>query len=165
MAVLPEDRRESGGGPTREQELNSAIAKAVFRLNGQLIEMAEDLAAPAGLTAARWRVLSSVLDEPLSVADIARRFGITRQSVQRVADLLVEEGLAEYRPNPAHRRAKLVCPTEAGRDRVRRIGPGHRAASTRLVDEVGTDRLRDILEGLEVLSRAYHDAATVLDGA
>lgn len=165
MAVLPEERRASGGGPTREQELNSAIAKAVFRLNGQLIEMAEDLAAPAGLTAARWRVLASVLDEPLSVADISRQFGITRQSVQRVADLLVEEGLAEFRPNPAHRRAKLVCPTEAGRDRVRRIGPGHRAASTRLVDEVGVDRLRELLEGLEALARAYDGAATVLDDA
>lgn len=52
--------------------------------------------------------------------------GITRQSVQRVADVLVEAGLAEYRPNPAHRRAKLLAPTEDGLAAVRGIVPGHR---------------------------------------
>ncbi len=41
--------------------------------------------------------------------------GLTRQSVQRIADLLVERGLAAYADNPAHRRAKLVTPTSAGR--------------------------------------------------
>ena len=39
---------------------------------------------------------------------------MTRQGVQRVADLLVEHGLAEYQPNPAHRRAKLLACTETG---------------------------------------------------
>ena len=40
--------------------------------------------------------------------------GLTRQAVQRIADLLVDRGLAEYRPNPDHRRAKLLACTEAG---------------------------------------------------
>lgn len=170
LVVLPEhdddpatESQDIGAGPTWEQELNSSVAKAVFRLGGQLVEIAETLAAPAGLTAAWWRVLGSVVDEPLPVVDIARRFGLTRQSVQRVADLLVEQGWAEYRPNPAHRRSKLVCPTDAGRARVRRIGPGHRALSARLVDEVGPERLREMLAGLEALSRGYHVAATVID--
>jgi DNA-binding MarR family transcriptional regulator len=34
--------------------------------------------------------------------------GLARQSVQRIADLLVDKSLAEYLPNPAHARAKLV---------------------------------------------------------
>lgn len=170
LVVLPEhhdeldgEPRDTGNGPTWEQELNSSVAKAVFRLNGQLVEIAEDLAAPAGLTAAWWRVLGSVLAEPLPVADIARRFGITRQSVQRVADMLVDKGLAEYRPNPAHRRAKLLCPTDAGRSRVRRIAPGHRALSTRLADELGPDRLREALACLDELSHAYRVAAPAPD--
>ena len=37
--------------------------------------------------------------------EIGRQMGVSRQGVQRVADLLVERGLAEYQPNPAHRRA------------------------------------------------------------
>lgn len=52
-----------------------------------------------------------MLREPLPVIGIAREIGITRQNVQRTADILVEQGLAEYGPNPAHRRAKLLRPT------------------------------------------------------
>ena len=52
--------------------------------------------------------------QPLSVAAIARTMGLTRQSVQRTADLLVQDGLAEYHENPHHRRAKLVQLTPRG---------------------------------------------------
>ena len=79
-----------------------------FRLNGQLLAVAEELARPVGLTAAWWQVLGAALGEPQSVSEIARAMGLTRQSVQRIADLLVERGLAAYADNPAHRRAKLV---------------------------------------------------------
>ena len=108
------------------QQLLSDSALTAFRLNGQFLAVAEALAAPAGLTATRWQVLGAVLSEPLSVSDIAREMGITRQSVQRTADLLAEQGLVTFRDNPAHRRAKLVDITEAGLSAVRLINPGHR---------------------------------------
>lgn len=132
----------------------SGVAKTIFRLNGQLIALAERLAQPAGLTAAWWQVLGVVLSDPLSVAEIARNIGVTRQSVQRVADLLVDRGLAEYRPNPAHRRAKLLCPTSDGRATVRRIGPSHAAFARRLADEVGAEQLQRTLDDLARLSKA-----------
>lgn len=87
-----------------EAELLSAAALTAFRLNGQFFALAETLARPVGLTAAWWQVLGAV-SAPLPVSAIAREMGITRQSVQRIADLLVDKGLAEYRPNPAHRLA------------------------------------------------------------
>src|SRR4051794_37781804 len=113
----------------QEQELLSGSALAVFKLNGQFLALAEELTRPVGLTAAWWQVLGAVLPEPLSVAGIARDMGITRQSVQRIADLLVDQGLAEYRDNPAHRRAKLLAPTAAGRAAVHRIDPAHARAA------------------------------------
>ena len=117
---------------TREQDLLSGTALAVFRLNGQFLGVAEELARPAGLTAARWQVLGAVLGEALPVAGIARAMGITRQSVQRIANLLVDQGLAEYVPNPAHRRAKLLRPTAEGRAAIERIDPGHATLAKRL---------------------------------
>lgn len=115
----------------------SQAALTVFRLNGQVLSVAERLARPAGLTAARWQVLGAVLYEPLPVAGVARAMGITRQSVQRVADLLVGQGLAEYRPNPAHRRAKLLAITDEGRAAVRRINPGHAEFAVALSGAMG----------------------------
>ncbi len=83
---------------TRDQELLSALAKTAFRLNGQFLAIGEELARPAGLTAAWWLVLSTVLDRPLTVAEVAREIGVTRQSVQRIAEVIVDRGLAGYRP-------------------------------------------------------------------
>jgi DNA-binding MarR family transcriptional regulator len=134
------------------QDLLSRGALGVFRLNGQFLSVAEELARPAGLTAAWWQVLGAVLGEPLPVAGIARAMGITRQSVQRIADLLVERGLAAYRPNPAHRRAKLLAPTERGRAAVARIGPGHAAFADRLAQAMGEAELTEAVRLLERLS-------------
>ena len=137
---------------TREQELLSALAKTAFRLNGQFLAIGEELARPAGLTAAWWLVLSSVFDRPLTVAEVAREIGVTRQSVQRIADVLVDRGLAEYRPNPAHRRANLLTPTSAGRAAIRRIGPEHAVFARRLSAEHTTKGLERALAAATRLS-------------
>ncbi|MEV0619730.1 helix-turn-helix domain-containing protein [Nonomuraea sp. NPDC050404] len=130
------------------------MALGAFRLNGQFLRVAEGLAQPAGMTAAWWQVLGAVLREPLPVAGIARAMGMTRQGVQRIADLLVERGLAEYRPNPAHRRAKLLRPTAAGRESIDRITPAHQDFADRLVGELGAEQARECLEVVRRLSAA-----------
>jgi DNA-binding MarR family transcriptional regulator len=142
-----------------EQDFLSGAALTAFRLNGQFLTLAEDLAKPAGLTAAWWQVLGAVLPGPLSVAGIAREMGMARQSVQRIADLLVERGMAEYADNPAHRRAKLLVVTDAGLAAVRRIDPRHRDAAHALVAILGTDRAAEVLAALTELSRALDDLA------
>jgi DNA-binding MarR family transcriptional regulator len=142
------------------QELLSRSALGVFRLNGRFLAVAEDLARPAQLTAAWWQVLGAVLPEPLPVAGIAREMGITRQSVQRIADVLVERGLAVYRPNPAHRRAKLLAPTEEGLAAVRRIGPGHAAFADRLAEAFGEAELAEAVGVLERLSKVLDQIST-----
>lgn len=139
---------------TREQEILSALAKSAFRLNGRFLAIGEDLARPAALTASLWLVLGSVLDQPRTVADIARDIGVTRQSAQRTADLLVGRGLAAYRPNPAHRRAKLIEPTPDGRRAVGKIAPGHRAYAQRLVAVVGLDEAERLVAALTTLVQA-----------
>ncbi|MEU6711136.1 MarR family transcriptional regulator [Nonomuraea sp. NPDC046802] len=135
-------------------DLLSGLALGAFQLNGQFMEVAEGLARPAGMTAAWWQVIGAVLYQPLPVAGIARVMGMSRQGVQRIADLLVERGLAEYQPNPAHRRAKLLQPTPAGREAVAKIVPGHQAFADRLVAELGPDRARACLDALTHLSTA-----------
>ncbi|WP_406059682.1 MarR family transcriptional regulator [Streptomyces sp. NBC_01077] len=144
-----------------QQDALSRTALGVFRLNGQFLAVSEKLAEPAGLTAAWWQVLGAVLQEPLPVAGIARVMGITRQSVQRIADLLVREGLAAYEPNPAHRRAKLLTPTEAGRAAIARIEPGHAHLAALLMRELGGQEAFDeTVRVLDRLSAALEAAGT-----
>ena len=144
---------------TEEQLLMSGIAKTVYRLNGHVLSIAEDLASPVGLTGAWWQVLASVLREPMSVADIARFIGNSRQAVQRIADRLVEEGLVEFHDNPAHARAKLVAPTEKGRSAVRAIAPAHAELADHLATEYGKDKLAHLLALMQDLEIAFEEIA------
>ncbi|WP_203187078.1 MarR family winged helix-turn-helix transcriptional regulator [Streptomyces pratensis] len=132
----------------------SRTAIGVFRLNGRFLSVAEELAGPVGLTAARWQVLGAVLAEPLPVSGIARAMGITRQSVQRIADLLVDRGFAEYVANPSHRRAKLLRPTAEGRAAVSRMDPAHAEFAERLAGELGEEEFARTVQVLERLSAA-----------
>jgi DNA-binding MarR family transcriptional regulator len=113
---MPERRSAAG-------DLLTELLLKVFRLNGRFLDVAGQITQGTGLTAARWQVLGAVLPGPLSVASVARSMGLTRQSVQRLADVLVVEGLCEYRENPAHQRAKLLSPTSDGWAAIRRIHP------------------------------------------
>jgi DNA-binding MarR family transcriptional regulator len=81
--------------------------------------------------------------------------------VQRNADLLVADGLAEYVPNPAHRRAKLLRPTDEGLAAVRRIDPAHAAFAERLAAELGREELELVVETLTRLSAALDSVNTV----
>ena len=140
--------------PAEQAEVGALLTDVIlttFRLNGRLMEVAQEFAAAGGITAAWWQVLGGVLDEPRTVAEIGRRMGMTRQGVQRVADLLAERGLAEYRPNPAHRRAKLLACTEAGYWAIRQISLVVVPWGNRVGAVIGADELRAALTTMERL--------------
>jgi DNA-binding MarR family transcriptional regulator len=89
----------------------------VFRLNGRLLQVGDELVKPVGLTSSRWQILGVVEHAPASVAHVAREMELTRQNVQRMADLLAADGMVEYTDNPHHhRRAKLMKITPRGRE-------------------------------------------------
>jgi DNA-binding MarR family transcriptional regulator len=99
------------------QEAVTDLVLETFRLNGRLLVTGDALVADLGLTSARWQVLGAMALSavPLSVAQIARNMGLTRQAVQRLANEMQADGLVRFAPNPHHQRAKLVLLTAAGK--------------------------------------------------
>jgi DNA-binding MarR family transcriptional regulator len=153
--------RERWPEPQPETAAGAALTDlilATFRLNRRLLDAAQRLAAEGEITAVAWQVLGGVLDRPRTVADVGRRMGMTRQGVQRVADVLVERGLAEYRPNPAHQRAKLLVCTEDGYWAIRRISIAQHPWADEVGSAVGTAQLRRALEVTEQLIRVLDEA-------
>lgn len=126
----------------------------VFRLNGRLLAAGDRLTRPAGQTSARWQVLGAIDPEPRTVSQIARVMGLTRQSVQRTADLLHAEDIVTYADNPAHRRAKLVTLTPRGRSVLNRISKRQVVWANDLGARIGESEVR---RGLKVL-RAFRQA-------
>ncbi|HEX6275528.1 MAG TPA: MarR family winged helix-turn-helix transcriptional regulator [Polyangiaceae bacterium] len=149
MRSKPTRARRSPAG----DELTELVLK-VFRLNGQLLATADRITEGTRLSAARWQVLGAVLPAPLTVAGVARSMGLTRQSVQRLADVLVEEGICEYRENPAHRRAKLLAPTARGLAAIERIHPIQVAWADRVGAKLGLRQLETVNRLLNLLISA-----------
>ncbi|MFY1825371.1 MarR family winged helix-turn-helix transcriptional regulator [Myxococcus fulvus] len=134
----------------------TALVLEIFQNNGLLLAAGDRLAAPSGLTSARWQVLGVVDHAPAPVANVARAIGLTRQSVQQTADALEAEGFIEYEENPHHRRAKLMRLTAKGRERLREVEArqlawanklGGKLTAASLKTVVGT--LREVREALE----------------
>ena len=145
-----------------EDPVNDLVL-TIFWLNGFFLDAADRLTAGSGLTTARWQVLGAVLHEPLTVAAIARDMGLARQSVQRTANLLVEEGLCEFVPNPAHRRARLLSVTDHGLETLRQLGPRAIAWSKRVRESVGDDVIDAATVSVrELMSALARDEAQLL---
>lgn len=125
------------------------------------------IAAPAGLTPAWWQVLGATLREPLPVAEIARRvgLGLARQSVQRVADLLVENGWATYAENPHHKRAKLLQATEQGRATVRGLAADQHAWADHVGSAGGADELSATLATVHRIVEASREYRALISAA
>src|SRR5262245_65949851 len=102
---------------TPEGDAATDVVLATFRANGLLLAAGHRLAAQEGLTAARWQVLGAVAlaGRPLTVPQIARRMGLTRQAVQATVNQLHRDTLIETSDNPDHRRSPLINLTERGR--------------------------------------------------
>ncbi|MCH5642450.1 MarR family winged helix-turn-helix transcriptional regulator [Gordonia sp. ABSL49_1] len=129
----------------------------VFELAGLLRRSGEAVAAEEGQTQARWQLLSAVSERSLTVPQAARRLGVTRQGVQRVANDLVAAGLAELRANPDHRTSPLLETTENGREVLRAITARAAVVNDRLADTVEPAELastRDTLKRLIVALKA-----------
>ena len=101
--------------PTKADNLTT-ISLSVFRLNGQLVEWGNHFSQPHGLTTARWQVLGAIAlaPQPPNIPQIAATMGVTRQGVLKQVNLLVDEGLIQPLPNPAHKRSPLYALTEVG---------------------------------------------------
>lgn len=93
------------------------LVLSVFRLNGLLIAQGDNMTRNLGLTSARWRVIGVVAlsSAGVTVPGIARVLGQSRQAVQRITDVMVEDGLLVYLPNPKHRKSVLVNLTDTGK--------------------------------------------------
>ena len=114
----------------------------VIQLEAHFSRAGETIAAAGGQTLARWLTLEMVAEQPATVAQVARKLGLTRQSVQRIADLLEEDGLTEYVDNPAHQTSRLLRLRPRGRQILNRIQAAQRTWANTVGARIGEANLR-----------------------
>ena len=133
---------------------------ATFRANGLMLGAGDGLASEEGLTSARWQVLGAIrlAGRPLTVPQIARRMGLTRQSVHVTVNRLVDEGLLTLAPNADHRRSQLVGLNEDGTAKYSAVDARQAVWVNRLA--AGIDRIE-----LETTARVLDELCRRLEAA
>ena len=102
---------------TQKGQNFTEIVLEIFKVSGLLATEGDRLTRESGLSSARWKVLGALemSNNPLTVPQIARIMGLTRQAVQRLADAMAADGLLGSENNPQHKRANYVVLTKKGR--------------------------------------------------
>jgi len=131
-------------------------------LNDRLTAAGDALVADLGLTSARWQVLGAVVTtgEASTVSDLARTLGLTRQSVQRVANDLVKRGLLRLINNPAHARARLLDLTPKGEQAYTEATRRRQPWAETLAVGLNEDDVRTALRVVKTLNRALINSAS-----
>ncbi len=97
-------------------EKMTALTAAVRAVFNRLKAFADDLHGDLEVTAAMRAVMETLAAEgAMTVPQIARLKGVTRQHIQLLADALGQGGLATVKENPAHRRSSLIGLTDKGK--------------------------------------------------
>ena len=99
------------------------IILEIFRLNGAMLNVGNELTKPFGLTSARWQIMGALVEanRSLTVPQIARRRGLSRQGVQRIVNDLKKLGLLVLEFNIDHKRAPLVSMSEEGENKIKQV--------------------------------------------
>jgi DNA-binding MarR family transcriptional regulator len=108
---------------TPEGHLFTELVLEAFKLSGLLTAEGDRITAEHGLSSARWKILGSLArsDASLTVPQIARVMGQTRQAVQRLVEIMHKDGLLDLLSNPNHKRAKLVTLSSKGKEHYAKL--------------------------------------------
>ncbi len=95
---------------TKSGNLFTQLTLCVFKLSGLLSNEGDKMTKEFGITSSRWKILGAITmsQTPLTVPQIGREMGQSRQAVQRLVDVMINDGLLTLVDNPNHKRAKYV---------------------------------------------------------
>jgi DNA-binding MarR family transcriptional regulator len=131
----------------RAEKLTEVIVE-VLCLRGSLERCGTRLTRPFGQTPARRQVLAAIWGDSRTVPQNARRMGLSRQGVQRIADLLVKEGLAGFVDNIGHRSSPILQLSDEGILTIEGINQAQIEWSHKLGRKLNLHDLEITLQGL-----------------
>jgi DNA-binding MarR family transcriptional regulator len=101
------------------------------------------------LTRAHSLIFAQLNTKGTRTAEIARRAGISRQAVHQTVQELQRLGLVRLVPDPTNRSAKLVVPTDRGRDSIHMAKATLADLEGQLAQRLGRQRVQALRQALE----------------
>lgn len=98
------------------------------------------------LTPAEGKIFGTLRGRRLTISEIARLRGVSRQSVHRTVSGLVERGYLRLESAEGSRRDKVVVVTPLGQRQRERVGEHLRALEDEIAEVIGKERLETLRE-------------------
>ena len=133
------------------------IVVEIFKLSGLLATEGDRISAPLKLSSSRWKILGALArsGHELTVSQIARNMGQSRQAVQSLVNVLSEQGLIEFIDNPHHKRARLVSLSNEGKGIYAQMEDIQVPWANQLADGLAIEDLKTTLDTLKNLSNLF----------
>jgi DNA-binding MarR family transcriptional regulator len=153
MSRVPSGRIPVLAGQQRPTNLVVLLREAFVALNDlvftRLAERGHGAVRPA-----HGAVFQYLDDTGTTVSVLAERAQMTKQAMAELVGHLEAHGYLARVPDPTDRRAKLVLPTDRGRDVITIAQQFAPEVEERLTRQLGPQRLRALREDLDAIRRA-----------
>ncbi len=106
------------------------------------------------ITAPERAVMEFLLEEKLTVPEIAAKFDVSRQHIQTNVNSLIEKDLVKTEINPRHRRSNLIVLTEQGGQLFKEITQKDRFAVQILFENVSQ---ADCKQSLDTINKMLNN--------
>jgi DNA-binding MarR family transcriptional regulator len=102
----------------QEQCFEGNLGWLLYRAHWALATEMTAALAPLGVSGRQYHVLRAALSGERTQKDLAEMVGLDKTTMVVTIDELERDGLAERRPSPEDRRARVIAVTKAGRRKV-----------------------------------------------
>lgn len=133
-----------------------AVIDEMLRLQSCFEELFAEVANASSLSTLQKLVVFAVFEAPVppTVPQIGRDLGHPRQVIQRVVNELVDAGLMEKAPNPHHKRASLLIPTEKAKKMSREAEARAFDTAEAFLGTINAMRCNNLIRELKALRQA-----------
>jgi DNA-binding MarR family transcriptional regulator len=138
------------------------LGERYLTVHHRMFRAVNDAMSGCGLSMARTKVLRRLHEQgPTRQSVLAADFELSPHSITDIVDGLERFGLAERRPDPADRRAKLVAITDAGEASLDVANVTRERLLTQIFGALSEDDRATMLRLLATLDEAAQAATTI----
>lgn len=145
-ANTPKATGRAGGATSAERppNLNELLLARSDWFAQQLIEGVKSSQAGYNITPAQTRLLAQMAGKPTSMAELARRLGVSRQAVHKTVSDLERRGILRVELDSERGNATKVVYTELGREVNRAGAKIIQAIEAKLAQRLGSQQIENL---------------------
>ena len=148
--------RETSRTPGQPNPDNTAVLlRQAYVVIDRLVPARLAEVGHSAIRVAHGAVLQNLDEGGTTVSALAERAGMTKQAMAELVQYLERHGYVRRAPDPADRRAKLVVPTDQGREVIAIASGLVPEMERRLIEERGRSRWRQLRDDLRTIDRLF----------